>query len=241
MAPKKFLTTLAAGVVAFPASLFAATVEFTYDFTGSYKCGDELLPDISLSSDGGACVAPAGNPYTPQLGVAPPVGAPTLTVTGESTGPDDVNQFGRGLSIGDLSSSGRANVGAGETLFLDFSDDVTLLGFSALGFGSTQTGRAFDPSDPGGTFVDFVYDIDPAGVEVDAGSTFGPAQTFAWTNLTPNSEILFGDGGFFLRSVTVSFEVDDMPVIPVPPALPLLGGAIGLLVWQTRRSKRSAA
>jgi len=41
-------------------------------------------------------------------------------------------------------------------------------------------------------------------------------------------------GGFFLAGV-------DVTPVPVPPALPLLGGAIALLVWRSRAARRSAA
>jgi hypothetical protein len=74
------------------------------------------------------------------------------------------------------------------------------------------------------------------------GGAAGPVTTFTFSQpllasafLVEPSFVLEGNqGGFFL----VGAEVQ---VIPVPPALPLLGGAMVLLFWRARRAKSPAA
>lgn len=48
-----------------------------------------------------------------------------------------------------------------------------------------------------------------------------------------------GSDGFFVAAATFEFEEDEPSEVPVPPAAPLLGGALALLAWGARRSKRA--
>ncbi len=239
MALSKYKIAFAACALSLPAAAHASTtVEITYDFTGSYSCG--------APSDAPEACEDAANNYEPNYSLSfsptsPVVDAPDLEVFGGTFDPTlqrlEVSQFAGGLSVGDENSSGGSQIGSDETLFLSFLDgDVDLLEFEIRSFKNGQDGKVED----GGVF-EFVYGAGdtPFDLRSDPDGEDFVDSLFRFTNVTPTGDDLAS--GYFLKSVTIGVEVHDDPeIIPVPPALPLLGGALGLMFWRARKAKKAA-
>ena len=218
---------------------WASTVTGTYQFIGtSTACN-------AFSIGSSTCVASSGDFYKPDLAAPLDPHLPELQVFGDTfvqqggESPNEVNQYMvSGLGIGGENSDGEANIGELEDLELVFSHEVTITGFAVQSAGANQTGSFRAIGESGQTF-----DITENSYVVGSPQSFSPAS-----GTSTGTSFLFGiasgtgittSAGYSLASVTVEFEKKDEPeIVPVPPAAPLLAGALGLLVWRGRRNRR---
>ncbi len=200
-------------------------------YTAPRDCADtELFDPIG----GGLPVAISAIPTS-----ADPYGG--LNVYDEGVG---VGNDGDGAFAGE--SPGRARVSVNvtpsrgvrmELLRLDWDIAVSLKQLSITSSGPTQTTQYFKIVS-GNTGNDLTA---PLGFRT--GNVASRVTTFTFDTPLLESSFLLEPvyvleddfvGGFFLAGV-------DVTPVPVPPALPLLGGAIALLVWRSRSSRRAAA
>ncbi|MEM9250292.1 MAG: hypothetical protein AAGB05_16560 [Pseudomonadota bacterium] len=221
----RFTMMIAAGMTAAPLSAFA--VPLTYEFI------DDSLTycsDCGLSYD---------VDYLPQ---PPGLGEPGVTATATTTPPGSETEAAtvyheQFTFSGDDQSGGLgvnsdtpndAKIEGFDVLTLEFDTTVTLLSFEIWGARNGQQGEL-----GGATAFDYGRGITEIVLAEDDRST---GEFFSWQNgLIPTT-----DSGFLLHSVTIEVAEVDPEVIPVPPALPLLGGALGLLAWRARRAKKAA-
>ena len=135
-------------------------------------------------------------------------------------------------------SPGRSKVSRGATPHDDDTIEMLHLGWGAPVEVSSLTVRSYAPSwqslrivsaSTGAVLVDKLF---------FSGGWWGPTTTFQFEAplygsaflVEPDYVLEEPSGGFFLSAVEVR-------PVPVPPALPLLGGAVGLLVWRARRRR----
>lgn len=221
----------------------ASAIEFTYQFGGN----------------GAVCYAPT-SPDTPKcstddtdysvttLGASTPLGFPDVSVFGSRLGVSDnsVNQFQPGLGIGAKDTPSGAWIGAQEDLIVTFSDQVDIVGFELSGRtnnvgpagGTAQFSASGDPEPDPFPYENFFY-----GAADQVPESFDLASPVTGSSFIFSNEESADDRaktGFAVYSITIDYEPNEEPqVIPVPPAAPLLGGALALLVWRARRSKRA--
>lgn len=224
MAVSKVSLAFAAAALFAPAVATAATATYTFN-------GDVVLCGVNAPE--GTCATP-GSPYDLTF-TRSDGSAPTLSATGAGTDGgstlEGINHFDIGLGVGDSAGNASSRIGQLEDIVLTFGSQVTIESFEV---------DAFRRGDQQGQL--FVNPIVSEFFDFNRSETIDPENVisgtvFTWTNITPSVEPTDGVG-YFLSSVTVSFE--DPEIIPVPPALPLLGGAIGLLIWRARKAKTSA-
>lgn len=151
--------------------------------------------------------------------------------------------FDVGIGVGSKGDSrekrspGKFKVSRGATNHDDYIE-MLHLGWGAPVEVSSLTVRSYAPSwqslrivsaSTGAVLVDKLF---------FSGGWWGPTTTFQFEAplygsaflVEPDYVLEEPSGGFFLSAVEVR-------PVPVPPALPLLGGAVGLLVWRARRRR----
>jgi hypothetical protein len=226
------------------ALVVSAGATWASTITGTYQFQNAGVACNAFSVGGVTCAAAQNDFYTPQLAFTVDPHLPTLQVYGDTfkagggQSPNEVNQYNvSGLGIGGANSDGEANIGELEDLELEFSHAVTITGFEVQSAGANQVGSFRAIGNPSEQFniTENSYVVgSPQGFSPTPGNATGTSFVFgiaSGTGITTSA-------GYSLASITVEFEKKDEPeIIPVPPAAPLLGGALALLAWRARRGK----
>jgi len=231
-------------LAAFAAAVPASASVISYEFSGgpdpvicrspnSVELGVAGNPDFRRCNDNEFIAAPPGSDDPPiRVSADPMVRAPDSNPLG------GLNRLSSGIGVGTRgdrfgfpASPGGAAIAGDEALRLSWlgGNRAELTSFAVTSFTPfAQVVRLLDPRDTViGTFQ-FV------GSRIGRTTVFRlPVPTEASVfRLEPVFTIDSDVGGFYLASVQA-----DVRPIPVPPALPLLGGAVALLVWRSRKGR----
>lgn len=141
----------------------------------------------------------------------------------------NLGHYEDGLGVGNVDGNGGGKLGNDESLVFDFGREVTLSSLTLVDWAKPAAGdMTFDmivdrvnrgnygvnaPTGGGRTVVDFGTSL--------TGSVFQVTGTM-------NDDII--RDGLLIGAATIS-----VAAVPVPPAAPLLGGALGLMWWRARR------
>lgn len=153
----------------------------------------------------------------------------TATISSSSIGPDaQLGQWLNGLGVGGAASQAQARLGFGEALTIGFEalsvlEQLTVVDWARPSLGD-QTFSLFVDGSFRGNFGTNGPNGEPTVI------VFGDEFVGRSFTLVGDAEPGTESEGIFVAAAVVS-------AIPVPPAAPLLGGALALLWWRKRRSR----
>ena len=240
-------THLAYGVVAGVALAAGAApaAQFTYQF---YDNGSVCF----ANSSGNSPACSAGNEvYVPTLFEPIPEHFPSIEVFSTDLSesqepgqgvPSDVNHFQPGIGIGGNPSEAGPWIGNLEDLVVRFSHEVDVISFGLSGRTPPENGGTALFGVLGATQTPFDYDNAFYGADGQEPQVFvldTPRTGSSFVLSNEESEEDLAKTGFAFAEITIEFEKKEPEIIPVPPAAPLLGGALALLAWRARRGKRA--
>ena len=227
--------TLAVGAGAASASTL---VDYTFHNLGGQRVvcvapGDSRLPGATQCTD-------------PQSVSGSIPGAPDVLVSSSS----GLARFDLGFGAGTEQVDDK--VQPGENVKLEFLGQVPTLVSLRLAYFSDQPQQLniFDSANQDYFSLNIVVNS-PTDFWAATGATVGDPFPYSATDAQFLTEVQVGasgsvfgieprgnSDGFFVAGATFEFESEHPSEIPVPPAAPLLGGALVLMLWRARRARR---